>query len=83
MRPKREGKRAAALRSTRTWCHLPESPAFSRRGLPGLEASFGSDEAGAQFHPTFPEKWLALTFGEDAGVAQLAEQLLCKRVVCL
>jgi hypothetical protein len=28
-------------------------------------------------------KGLALTFGEDAGVAQLAEQLFCKQLVCL
>ena len=30
---------------------------------------------------TFPQKRLALTFGEDAGVAQLAERLLCKQQV--
>jgi hypothetical protein len=27
-------------------------------------------------------KRLALTFGEDAGVAQMAERLLCKQVGC-
>jgi hypothetical protein len=26
---------------------------------------------------------LALTFGDDAGIAQLAEQLFCKQMVCL
>jgi hypothetical protein len=37
--------------------------------------------SGPQFRSDLPEKGLALTFGEDAGVAQLAEQLFCKQQV--
>ena len=40
-------------------------------------------KAGRQFTGGVNGRRLALTFGDDAGVAQLAEQLFCKQVVCL
>jgi hypothetical protein len=50
--------------------------------LPNRETCLGSVEAGPQFDSDLHEKKLALTFGEDAGVAQLAEQLVCKQALC-
>jgi hypothetical protein len=55
----------------------------SKTGLPNRDASRRAREVGARFDSDISEKVLALTFGEDAGVAQLAEQLLCKQAVCL
>lgn len=49
--------------------------------LPDRDACLGFVASGARLDVGFRNKGLALTVREDAGVAQLAERLLCKQMV--
>src|SRR5260370_10830844 len=46
-----------------------------------MTSSDWSPRANQEFNSGLPRTRLALTFGNDAGVAQLAEQLFCKQQV--
>src|SRR5260370_20293541 len=61
---------------------LPSTPSVASPRIHQIDARPASGSARQK-----PKNWFssrpALTFREDAGVAQLAEQLFCKQVTCL